>query len=322
MGLEPAEEPAPTASTDKPAEPAGDATASPSEANLQNPGADIDHVDSSAWEQREFPVDDPACKNPVRIVVRQSVLNEIRQHGRSQTDVEICGVFAGNGYRDDNGPYVYIEAAIRGQHSDSQAAQVTFTGETWTHIQNQLDQEHPGLRIIGWYHTHPGFGVFLSGMDMFIQTSVFYAAEQMAFVYDPISGEEGLFVWRDGQCERTSYILDPDVPADPEPGAAPREEPTETQDGSSRGESAISDTEESHTAGAAPGDLEALHARIDKLERRQRQGVVALLLTAFIAVIAPLAVWLSTQPDLQRFFPAGGRSLFQNDAVENPDESP
>jgi len=285
----------------------------------ENAGADIHHADSSQWPQRDFPLTGAACEQPVRIVVRQSVLNEIRQHGQSRTDVEICGVFAGNGFQDANGPYVYIQTAIRGQHSDSQAAQVTFTGETWSHIQNQLDEQHPEQRIIGWYHTHPGFGVFLSGMDMFIQTSVFYAPEQMAFVYDPISGEEGLFVWRNGDPQRSTYMIEPDTPADPAPGALHPDEPAATTAPANLKTDETGDTEMSQ-GGGSTAELQALTSRIERLERRQRQGVVAFMLTAFIAVIAPLAVWLSIQPGLHKFFPSGGRSLFQQNTPEQPPE--
>ena len=49
-----------------------------------------------------------------------------------------------------------------------------------------MDAEHSEERIVGWYHTHPGFGIFLSGMDLFIQDHFFNLPWQVAFVYDPL----------------------------------------------------------------------------------------------------------------------------------------
>ena len=167
---------------------------------VQSP--DIDLVDAAEWPSRDFPLDDGRRENSVRGVIKQSVLNDIHRHGQETTDVEICGVLVGNGYRDERGPFVYVEANIRGRHSDSKTAQVTFTGETWNHIHNELDREHPELQILGWYHTHPGFGIFLSGMDLFIHENYFSGEHQLAFVYDPIGGDEGLFVWRNGKAVR------------------------------------------------------------------------------------------------------------------------
>ena len=59
----------------------------------------------------------------------------------------------GRGYQDDRGPFVYVEAAIRGRHSDGQVAAVTFTAETWNYIHNEMDRRYPELRILGWYHS-------------------------------------------------------------------------------------------------------------------------------------------------------------------------
>ncbi len=53
------------------------------------------------------------------------------------------------------------------------------------------------LRIVGWYHTHPGFGVFMSGTDQSTQRQVFGMPWQVAVVYDSLNGEYGLFHGKD-----------------------------------------------------------------------------------------------------------------------------
>src|SRR4051812_34976492 len=141
-------------------------------------------------------------------IITQAALDEIHAHGKSHRDVEICGVLVGNVYHDDNGPYLHIAASIRGDSARGYAAQVTFTADTWTHIQERMDRLYPDYRIVGWYHTHPGFGIFLSGMDLFIQDNFFNLPWQVAFVYDPLGGDEGLFIWRGGKCERVPFLID------------------------------------------------------------------------------------------------------------------
>src|SRR4029453_14212343 len=47
----------------------------------------------------------------------------------------------------------------------------------------------------GWYHSHPGFGVFLSDYDVFIHKNFFTATHQIAWVFDPHSDSEGCFGW-------------------------------------------------------------------------------------------------------------------------------
>lgn len=62
-----------------------------------------------------------------------------------------------------------------------------------------MDKTHSGKRILGWYHTHPNFGIFLSEQDQFIQQSFFNLAFQVALVYDPVRKVHGVFSWRDSK---------------------------------------------------------------------------------------------------------------------------
>jgi proteasome lid subunit RPN8/RPN11 len=144
-------------------------------------------------------------------IIKRGVLDQIHEHGRDNDKVEICGVLVGNVYTDSLGPYLYITAMIKGDAASSHAAQVTFTAETWQHIQDVMDKQHPGEKIVGWYHTHPGFDIFLSGMDLFIQDNFFNLPWQVAFVYDPIGEKEGLFVWRRGKSEKEPYLVEEDA---------------------------------------------------------------------------------------------------------------
>lgn len=174
---------------------------------------DLEHVQADDGATLDYPGPSPRPANPC-VVVRQSVLNEVHCHGMATTEIEICGILVGNVYRDDRGSFVYVQASIRGEHAQSQSAQVTFTAATWNHFQEVLEREYPGARILGWYHTHPGFGIFLSGMDRFIHDHFFCGAEQLALVYDPLSQEQGLFVWRSGSPNAEEFGVEVDLPAE------------------------------------------------------------------------------------------------------------
>jgi proteasome lid subunit RPN8/RPN11 len=186
----------------------------PAEAKGNAGGPDLDSADRSKWPVREPALELSATAASIPVVMRRSALESIYAHGRENREIEICGVLVGGGYVSREGesgrPYLHVVGAIRGEHAGSQVAQVTFTAETWQHIHTTMDRDWPDERIIGWYHTHPNFGIFLSEMDLFIHTSFFGAADQLAFVYDAIREEEGLFVWRNGATERTAFLIEPD----------------------------------------------------------------------------------------------------------------
>jgi proteasome lid subunit RPN8/RPN11 len=126
------------------------------------------------------------------------VARQIRQHARSNRKTEVCGVLIGT----EGSGITKVEACIAGESAAQGGAHVTFTQDTWEHIYKIKDRDYPDERIVGWYHSHPGFGVFLSDHDTFIHKNFFSSATQVAWVYDPHSDEEGCFGWRNGRLER------------------------------------------------------------------------------------------------------------------------
>lgn len=138
-------------------------------------------------------------------MITDAVLHEIHTYGNGHLNEEICGVLVGNLYRDDRGPFLLIDASVRGEHANRSVAGVTFTAETWTHIHDAMEKLPPEKRIVGWYHTHPTFGIFLSSYDVFIHQHFFDLSWQVAFVYDPCRKEEGLFAWDKGTIKPTPW---------------------------------------------------------------------------------------------------------------------
>lgn len=172
---------------------------------------DAGEVQSDEWSVRKWPGAASQREVEFQVIVRRSVLNDVQAHAHFSLNAEICGVLVGDVVRDGHGPFVYIEASIRGEFASSQLAGVTFTAETWTYMQGILDKQYPGKRIVGWYHSHPDFGIFLSEMDLFIHRHFFNLAWQVALVYDPIRSEEGMFIWRSGTPTRESFIVEEDT---------------------------------------------------------------------------------------------------------------
>jgi proteasome lid subunit RPN8/RPN11 len=132
--------------------------------------------------------------------IDNEVTRRIRQHARSHMTTEVCGVLIG----DKRNGVVEVRASIEASNAAQAGTHVTFTQDAWETIYRVKDESYPDQRIIGWYHSHPGFGVFLSEHDMFIQRNFFSSPDQVAWVYDPHTDEEGCFGWIDGDIHRIS----------------------------------------------------------------------------------------------------------------------
>jgi len=139
-------------------------------------------------------------------LVLQSVINAIKTHGLSNKSQEVCGVLVGNLCWDQK-PYLLIDARIEGKFATSKTGNVTFTSETWDYIHAELAEKYPNQKIVGWYHTHPGFGIFLSNMDEFIHENFFSIKWQPAYVFDPQSEADGFFFWNAEKLEQNSVAI-------------------------------------------------------------------------------------------------------------------
>jgi hypothetical protein len=62
-----------------------------------------------------------------------------------------------------------------------------------------MDSRFADRAIVGWYHSHPDFGIFLSDRDVFIHEHFFNSPGQIAFVVDPVRKDEGVFAWHDAK---------------------------------------------------------------------------------------------------------------------------
>jgi proteasome lid subunit RPN8/RPN11 len=124
----------------------------------------------------------------LRVSFERRANADLIAHAKESLEVEVCGVLAGELCEDDEGPFVHVLAAIRGRAASEASTHVTFTQATWNSIHQTLERDYPNLKIVGWYHTHPGFGVEFSDMDLFIQQNFFGGPAQIAMVTDPLSG--------------------------------------------------------------------------------------------------------------------------------------
>jgi 26S proteasome regulatory subunit N11 len=54
-------------------------------------------------------------------------------------------------------------------------------------------------RIVGWYHSHPGHGLFLSQTDMETHMQFYqFSSYALSLVADPKSGEFGIWIYENG----------------------------------------------------------------------------------------------------------------------------
>lgn len=193
---------------------------------------DVRAIDTNELREKKA----PAVKQSFRVFLAEGAFDRAVARGTTDTTREVGGVLVGEVLRDAAGPYLLIETTVDALHADEKGAELTFTHATWEHINKEMDSHHQGKRVVGWYHTHPGFGVFLSDRDQFIHRSFFNLPFQVAFVYDPRSREHGMFTWHDNEVVRARryWVGDReqlwDAPRQVEAKDGKRKEPSDRDD--------------------------------------------------------------------------------------------
>jgi proteasome lid subunit RPN8/RPN11 len=244
-----------------------------------------ENVSMGQWSDEPRPVNrtfpGPRGVNvPLRVAIERKAFADVVAHARESLDAEICGVVAGQVCEDDEGIFVHVEAAIRGAAARESNARVTFTQETWKAVHETLERDYPKLRILGWYHSHPGFGVEFSEMDVFIQKNFFPAPTQIALLTDPLScdvaicrnAEKGVEYfdkfWADG---REHSLRSPAAPHTKETGAGVG------------------------IGGPSEAQLQSLETRLGQLIQAvddQRTSFHRFLITLLILALAGIAGWV------------------------------
>lgn len=141
----------------------------------------------------------------VDILIDEDAFRNAQAHALTSLSREVAGVLVGpHPEKQPDGRYiVHITDIIIAKHTRMQGASVTYTPESWRYVNDKLLEMYPeeDAVIVGWYHTHPGFGIFLSNMDLFIHHNFFTQKWHIALVLDPVGRRSGFFVWDKRQRE-------------------------------------------------------------------------------------------------------------------------
>ncbi len=144
----------------------------------------------------------------VKIFFTQSAYLECIEHTASDPN-EVGGLLIGEVRMDpvQARPFILIQHILPALETQSGQTFVTFTQETLVRLHGELESRFPGQQIVGWYHTHPGLGVFLSSYDTWLHEHFFGDPTQVALVVDPRASQGGFFGWQtDQRLDPSHYV--------------------------------------------------------------------------------------------------------------------
>jgi proteasome lid subunit RPN8/RPN11 len=142
----------------------------------------------------------------------------MNQHACEDLRHEAGGVMLGGIYEHDGALVVRITTAVAARGAVNNMASIQFTYDAWSQMEKERQQRAPEEKLVGWYHTHPGFSAFFSDTDRFMHEHFFTQPWHVALVIDPVRGEHRFFRWDGGRVQEvTAFLLQVDNWPGPQP---------------------------------------------------------------------------------------------------------
>lgn len=130
------------------------------------------------------------------LYVHQRVYQQLETFSAESTAKERACILLGEWYCHGKKEWLVISHMLPATQTIATAESVTFTAQTWQEIHKQRNACFGDKKIVGWHHTHPGYGVELSAGDRFIHENFFSSPFQVAYVIDPLQNRRCFYGWK------------------------------------------------------------------------------------------------------------------------------
>jgi proteasome lid subunit RPN8/RPN11 len=153
----------------------------------------------------DSPFEDGEVQPVVTVFLTQPAYARIYVHAASDLDNEVGGILVGQWCLDTEteSPFLVIENVLPARYTRQSSVHLTFTQDSIVHFHDIIEKRFAGKQIVGWYHTHPRMGVFLSHYDTWLHNNFFSEPWQVALVVEPHTSIGGFFIRQNGG------VLDP-----------------------------------------------------------------------------------------------------------------
>ncbi|KAL0274898.1 UNVERIFIED_CONTAM: hypothetical protein PYX00_002926 [Menopon gallinae] len=138
------------------------------------------------------PNDAPVVDTAEQVYISSLALLKMLKHGRAGVPMEVMGLMLGEFVDDYTVRVIDVFAMPQtGTGVSVEAVDPVFQAK----MLDMLKQTGRPEMVVGWYHSHPGFGCWLSGVDINTQQSFEALSERaVAVVVDPIQSVKGKVV--------------------------------------------------------------------------------------------------------------------------------
>ncbi len=131
------------------------------------------------------------------VYLKREVLDKAEDHFKlkAAAKLEAMGLLTGSVYACDGKNFVVVDDYVTAEN-ESSAVSVRFSRNAFQDLALQISSTAENALVVGWMHSHPGYGCFLSATDLETQKNYFPEKFNVAVVGDPLKKENGRMLLR------------------------------------------------------------------------------------------------------------------------------
>jgi 26S proteasome regulatory subunit N11 len=124
------------------------------------------------------------------LYLTKTSMDRILSHCKAYAErmLEVMGFLIGDVYNWDDSSFTLVRDVVTTELEATKIS-VRFDRDGFEGLFNNLENLRYDYVIVGWYHSHPGLGCFLSSKDIETQKRMFNRPFHTALVVDPVKGD-------------------------------------------------------------------------------------------------------------------------------------
>lgn len=133
---------------------------------------------------------------------------KVRNHALSKAEerLEVMGFLLGEVFTHQGKEYTVVRD-VATTDLEATSVSVRFDHEGFESLFASLECARFRYVLVGWYHSHPGHGCFLSPTDINTQKGMFDRPYHTALVVDPLRKEMDAFCLSAGEVRRRKFLV-------------------------------------------------------------------------------------------------------------------
>jgi proteasome lid subunit RPN8/RPN11 len=153
-----------------------------------------------------FPKD--AKDKQFELYIPKKSMDKINKHCKDFADrrLEVMGFLVGDVYKYKELTFALVKDVISSDLKSTRIS-VRFEKDGFDGLFEKLENLNYDYIIVGWYHSHPKMGCFLSSKDIDTQKRMFNKPFHSALVVDPIKREMKAFRLRNKDYKERSFAI-------------------------------------------------------------------------------------------------------------------